>query len=454
MPSKVDQKFKDIIDLVSNWMDYQCYIKRVPSVSFGIIKGNDLIYSNNYGFSNLEKRTPSNNNTTYRIASISKVFTSVAILQLAEKNLLNLDDNVSKHLEWFKSDSDSNLKDITIRHILFHCSGLTRESDGNYWNDDKFPSAEEIKKYISKKPSVYPVLKLWKYSNLGYGILGLIIEKVSGKKYEVYVKENILKKLNMTHTEPDLTKDAEKYLATGYSRDIPNEKRTPFENMRTNDLISATGFLSNVEDLSKFFVALFNDNNILSPTSKKEMRRIQWEKDQTVKWGLGLQIVKLKDTTIYGHGGGFSGYITSVGYSPDYSLGFIVLTNCIDGLAALYLNCMFNITTTIINNYESYGSNTKDSKVDLNKYVGRYGSRWGNFDVRKINNTLIIFDSAYLDPFLGVSVLEYKKEDTFTIKSADGLGKPGEDVRFVFSGNKVKKVFMGYTDAEPVVIKR
>ena len=453
MLSKIDPKLKDAIDLASNWLEYQCYIKRVPGVSFGIIKDDKLVYSNNYGYSDVENNKLASNNTAYRIASISKIFTSVAILQLVEKKLLNLDDLVSKHLEWFKSDSDINLKDISIRHLLFHCSGLIRESDENYWNNDKFPTVEEIKKFISQKPSVYPVLKTWKYSNLGYGILGLVIEKVSGKKYEDYVKENIIKKLNLTHTEPDLTKDSINYLATGYSRDVPNEKRSPFQHVKTNGLISATGFLSNVEDLSKLLIALFNDNNnsILSLVSRKEMMRIQWEKDQTVKWSLGFQITKLKDTTIYGHHGGFPGFITSVGYSPNSALGIVILTNCIDGPSALWLQSMFNILITAMNNYDSYSSN---KKINLERYVGRYGSREGCFDVRKINNTLLMFNSPYLDPFYEVYVLEYKKDDTFFIKSGNGVGNIGEDVRFIFKGKKIEKVIVGFDESTPEVIKR
>jgi D-alanyl-D-alanine carboxypeptidase len=451
MSSKIDVKLRDAIDIASNWLDYISYIKRIPCVSFGIIQGESLVYTKDFGYMNIEKKSVPSNNTAYRIASISKLFTTIAILQLVEKEKLCLDDRVSKHLNWFSSDRDKNLSDITIRHLLFHCSGLTREADSNYWINDKFPDAAQIKTYISKKSTVYASLENWKYSNLGFGILGLIIEKISGKKYTDYVTENIIKKLHMTHTEPDLTNNAINYLATGYSMDIPNQARKPFNHVKTKNLAPATGFLSTVEDLSKFLVALFNDNNILSSLSKKEMRRIQWEKDQTIKWGLGVQITKLKDTTIYGHSGGFQGYITSIGYSPDKKLGIIVLTNCIDGQAQLLMNSLFNMIITVMNNYDSYKS---DKKINLDKYTGRFGSRWGNFDIRKINGKLIMFSSNYLDPFYGVDVLEYKKDNTFIIKTGDGFGNMGEDVHFLFTGNKVKKVIVGYSENEPVHIKR
>ena len=228
MFSKIDPKLNDAINIASNWLDYISYSRRIPSVSLGIIFGTRLVYSENFGFSDVEKRKKSSCDTAYRIASISKTFTAVAIFQLAEKRLLSLDDPVVKHLEWFKSDSDNNLEHITIRQILCHASGLARETDCNCFLDDKFPDAEHIKKYISKNPTIFSPYEIWKYSNLGYCILGLLIEQVSGKSYEEYITEHIIRKLNMSRTWPNFSEKLKSYLAKGYSNDVPNKKRKPF----------------------------------------------------------------------------------------------------------------------------------------------------------------------------------------------------------------------------------
>jgi CubicO group peptidase (beta-lactamase class C family) len=447
---KITSEFVDIIDIVSNWIDYNCYIRRIPCVSLGIISGDKLIYTGHFGFKNLKTKELATNNTAYRIASISKLFTAVAIMQLVQEKKLNLDDLVSEHLDWFKSNSDKNLSEITVRNILFHCSGLTRES-GSYWIDDKFPNLESIKQFISDSPTAYTPLEKWKYSNLGFGILGAIIEKISGKTYPEYVKKNILDRLNMDNSAPDWNFASKIDLATGYSRDIPDKLRMPFANINTNSLAAATGFVSTVPDLSNFIISLFNDQILLPNNLKKEMLRIQWEKDASVKWGLGVYISKLKDTTIYGHSGGFPGYITSIGYSKEFKIGIIVLTNCIDGAAQGLLNTSFNISTGIINNYSNYNS---DKKINLNKYIGRFQSRWGVFEIRKINNTLVMFDSNSPDPLANLSVLTHQDKDVFLIKSGDGFGRIGELMQFIFDKGKVTKVRVGASESEILIIER
>jgi len=444
----LDKKSKDIIDLVSNWVDYMGFSKRIPSVSVGIIIDDKLIFNDSYGFKNLKSRKRPTKDTAYRIASISKIFTTVAILQLSEQGKLSINDRVSKHLDWFKS---KNYKDITIRQLLFHCSGLSRENDSKHWNDDEFPGKKKIINYIKNSKPIYRPMKNWKYSNLGFSILGMVIEQVSGKKYNYYVTDNIIKKLGLKHTEPDLSNKSKTYLATGYSRDIPNQKREAFDHINTKDFSPATGFLSTVEDLSKFLVALFNDKSILSNQSKKEMRKVHWKKDKTIKWGLGLRITKLNDITIYGHSGGFPGYQTSMDYSPEHNIGVIVLTNSIDVPASLLINSIFNMITHIYNNYDSYKAK---GKIDLEKYTGRFGSRGGDSDIRVINDKLIIYDSANLIPFEECAVLEHIKDDTFVIKKGDEFGHLGETVKFIFENGKVKKVIVGHFEMTPVKIKR
>ncbi len=446
-----DNRIREALAIIDSWFNYFTFIKKVPCASLGIIKDGKLIFNKSYGYKNLETKEKASKNESYRIASISKLFTTISILQLVEKNKINLDDPVVKHLEWFNSSTDNNLKNITIRHLLFHCSGLTRENDSNHWCNDKFPTKEEIKRYISGNPTSYAPLEKWKYSNLGFSILGLIIEKVSGVNYQEYVKIEIIKKLELTFTEPDLTEESKKHLVTGYTRDFPNKERKAFNHTQTKDFAAATGFISNVEDLSKFIVAFFNNSSLLKDLSKKEMKRIQWEKDANTKWGLGLEITKNHNAVVYGHGGNFQGYSSSLGYTPDLNLGVIVLANCIDCPATLFMNSVFSIIAEMINNYDSLSAN---KEVDLSKYEGRFESRWGDMDIRKVNKKLIMYYLDTLNPFENVNILEHKEKDTFKIVQGDGYGQIGEEVQFIFNNGNISKVIVGSFELEPLNIQR
>src|SRR3989344_5695335 len=247
---------KYAVKIIDAWLPSKIQYDRIPALSVGLVHNGKIVYKRGFGFADVESLEPATPNTCYRIASISKTFTAVAIMQLAEQGKLHLDDKIHKYLPWFKSrskDSDSN--NITIRQILSHTAGVFRDGNTPHWADDKFPDITGLQKSISKAV-VFENLTRFKYSNFGFALLGEVVKKISGVSYNEYVSENIIKKLGMERTAPDLTKENEGWLAKGYSRSIPNKEREAFHHIPTNAYASATGFLSNVSDLAKYLSAL------------------------------------------------------------------------------------------------------------------------------------------------------------------------------------------------------
>lgn len=434
------EKINCIIKIVDTWLDYQQFIKKIPGLSAGIIYKDKIIFSKGYGYSNMEQKKRTTNKTLYRIASISKLFTAISIMQLVEKEKIQLDDHVSKHIPWLKNK-------ITIRQLLTHSSGIDRDGNTPHWIDNKFPDIEKIKKHIKEGAVVYPPIEKFKYSNLGYTILGQLIEAVSGTSYKNYVQKNIINKINLKDTYPDIEKKAENKLATGYMRDIPNLKRNKCQNPSTKSMASAAGFISNVNDLCKFMHAQFLTNNLLlNKETKKEMQRIQWIEEnpnENITWGIGYEIWKLDDTTLRGHGGGFPGFITQIGFDREKGIGAVVLTNSLGNDPHELTNGVFHIIHYILKNYDSF-KKMKVKNANLKKYEGRLYETWGEIEVVEINKSLNIFYPMNSRPLKEISKLKHKKGNTFILEIGGNFDYIGEEVVFEFNkSNQLIKAKIG-----------
>ncbi|MGB2696675.1 MAG: serine hydrolase domain-containing protein, partial [Candidatus Zixiibacteriota bacterium] len=183
--SPVDNpEVKAAIEVFDAWCQHTVYNREQPGVSIGIVYDQDLIWAKGYGYADLENEIPATPSTAYRIASITKLFTATAILQLRDAGKLQLDDPVAKHLDWFHLDDtfdDSPV--ITIRHLLTHTSGLPRELNALYWDDMNFPEHGEFIDMFQEASTILPRETELKYSNVAFNVLGEVVASVSGKPY-------------------------------------------------------------------------------------------------------------------------------------------------------------------------------------------------------------------------------------------------------------------------------
>ena len=198
-------QYTDAFRLIDTWIEAQREYKKIPSISLAVVSDQDIIWSKAFGMANMDSRQAASTGTLYSICSISKLFTSVAIMQLYDAGKLRLDDNIEAILPNYKLKQQfKESGPITIRSLLTHSSGLPRESDFPYWTgpDFPFPTQEQMIARLSEQQTLYPSSTIFQYSNLGLTLLGEVVEKLSGKKFDDYVEENILKplRLNSTHT--------------------------------------------------------------------------------------------------------------------------------------------------------------------------------------------------------------------------------------------------------------
>ena len=169
--------------LFSAWMEGQLAYRGLPGVAVGVVYDQQLVWSQGFGFADVKNRVPMTPQVKFRIASHSKMFAAIAIMQLREEGKIRLDDPVEKFLPWFKAkpagDDDGV---ITIEQLLSHTSGLQREA-GDHWTSYNFPSEEEIKRLYSDRQAAFAPNVRWKYSNLAFAVAGLVVEQITGQKW-------------------------------------------------------------------------------------------------------------------------------------------------------------------------------------------------------------------------------------------------------------------------------
>lgn len=302
--------------------------------------GNALEYIGTNGFSDKDRHTKNSTDTCFRIASLTKQFTAVAVMQLVEEGKLSLDDTIDKYFPSYKYG-----KKITVKNLLTMTAGIkdyiNKDGDTNTYAYSESQieykvsaenSAKKNKKAVmdwifDQKLNFEPDEK-YMYSNSAYFLLGDIIEQVSKTSYEKYIKENILKPSGMMNTGFESTDK----LAVGY-QDIYDNAWTLYPGVG----YSATGLISNVPDLLKWVDALCT-NKLISEKSFKEMTT-------PYKGNYGYGFVVSKDNDIISHTGKIDKYNAAISFTKDENQIFIALSNYSNSSP---INLFNNIQKTLV----------------------------------------------------------------------------------------------------------
>jgi CubicO group peptidase (beta-lactamase class C family) len=215
-PDRID-KIKKALPAIDSIFRKYAIENHFPGLAFGIVVDGQLIHKGNYGYTDIEKKTPVTSSSLFRIASMSKSFTAMAILKLRDERKLNLDDPAYKYIPELKNQKypTTDAPPITIRHLLTHGAGFPED---NPWGDRQLADTDkEFVDFLNNKISFSnPPDIAYEYSNLGFALLGKIVTKVSGMRYQDYIRENIWKPLGMKTSEWEYGNIAPDMLAHGY----------------------------------------------------------------------------------------------------------------------------------------------------------------------------------------------------------------------------------------------
>ena len=435
-----DPRVGEAIHFLELWLDAQRAYEQIPGISFAFVHDQELVWSRGFGYSDLDKKTPTTPKTIYSICSISKLFTSVAVLQLRDQGFFRLDDPVGNILPWF--DIKQTYPDgpaVTVKGLLTHSSGLPRESDHPYWTgpDFMFPTREQIIERLSHQKTLYPADKYFQYSNLGLSLAGEVIAEVSGKSYADYVTESILVPLDLKDTRPELPEHEKgRRLATGYSAITREGVRKPCPFFQARGIAPAAGYSSTVEDLAKFaswqFRLLENGGSeLLNVNTLREMHRVQWmDPDWETAWGLGFAVWRNMNETFVGHGGSCPGYRTQLLLNPKNKIATIFMANASGVNTRMFTQQAFQIVASAIKAALDSTKAAEPPDPKLKKFTGTYSVEpWGGemaVFFWKGNLAMVSFPNE--NPVDRITKLKHVEENVF--KRIRDDGELGEEVVF------------------------
>jgi CubicO group peptidase (beta-lactamase class C family) len=291
-----------------------------------IARGDEVLFKKGYGYAVIEWEIPNAPDTVFRIGSITKQFTAMAVLKLQEAGLLDIDDLICDYL----AECPDTWSEISIYHLLTHTSGLysyTNEIDQLSQLTFSDISSEEVIDTFINLPLDFEPGSNWSYSNSGYHLLGDIIQQVSGSSYNSYLRDTFFEPLGMDSTDVESNTAIISHRAEGY---VDRNTRADYLNM--NVPYSAGALISTVEDLFVWQQALYN-GQIVSEETLDHLWDRAVRVDESNRYGYGLMSLTMDGQDVIGHGGGIYGFSTFLAYLPEHKLTFIVLTNRQDGFA-------------------------------------------------------------------------------------------------------------------------
>ncbi|MBP5999849.1 MAG: beta-lactamase family protein [Sediminibacterium sp.] len=341
-------KLQAAMPLVDNL--YKAYAEKnhFPAYAFAVVLDGELLYKNVGGWANIEEKIPANGETMFRIASMSKSFTTMAILQLRDAGKLKLDDPVFIYIPSIKDQIlTKDGAPITIRHLMSHQAGFPED---NPWGDRQLSDTEAdlialIEKGLSFSNSTGAH---YEYSNLGFAMLGYIIHKVSGLTYDAYIKKAILDPLGMQHTTYEYTTISKMNLAKGYRTIKGNWVNVPL--LKDGIYGAMGGMITSIDDFAKY-VALHQaawperneaENKVIKRSTVREMHQpytfidlnpnYQFPSGKklatTSSYSYGLNWMHdAEGKTSIGHSGGLPGFGSNWRFMPEYGLGVIFFAN-------------------------------------------------------------------------------------------------------------------------------
>lgn len=289
-----------------------------------VVKDGKTLFRGGIGFANIDQGEKISPTHLFRIGSITKTFTAVAILQLAEQGKLDISDPIQNYLP----DYPKNEQTISIEHLLTHTAGIkpyTGMAEVAHLQD-KAATPEQIIDVFKDAPTEFTPGEQYQYNNYGYILLGAIIEQVSGMRYGAYLEKAIFKPLGMKDTYFGDVQEATKEQAIGYEQDNGAYQYAPYLNM--NIPYAAGGLVSTVDDLYKWMQALQANEVISKSGLQKAFSPYQLEGGVSTPYGYGWQLGELYGQQVVGHDGVIQGFLSNMIYLPEEDLFVAVLSNC------------------------------------------------------------------------------------------------------------------------------
>ena len=444
----VSPGYELIVEKLQDAINYEIDGKDLNAISIALVNDQKVLWAQGFGYQDPKNLIPADANTVYRVGSVSKLFTDMAIMQRVENKELDLDAPIQKYLPDFTPNNPYDIS-ITLRQLMSHRSGLIREpKSGNYFADDEVSLKKTVESIIGST-LVHPPESKTKYSNAAIAVVGYTLESVFKTPYVDYMKKNVLEKIGMSNSSFAPNKKIHSRLAKAkmWSYDGREFPAPTFE----LGMIPAGSLYAPVTDLAKFLKLLFSDGvgekeNVISPNTLKEMVTPQFGGDYTRGYGIGFALSKHQGYQKIGHGGAIYGFSTQLSALPEIKLG-VVTASSVD---------ITNSITTKLSNYAldlliahkknlslpNYKKTSAISKNLAESYVGHYVNNNAQIDIELRGNQTVLVTDFFEVPLRknneGIIADGRLIQDSYKIKKSEG-GLLVNEKKY-FKENKPQKV--------------
>ena len=450
----------------------------IPGLAIVIVKDGKVVVMKGYGVRDLETKDPVDENTLFMIASNSKLFTATSLAQLEYDKKLSLEDKITKYFPWYRTYDSTTTTLVTIRDMLSHHLGTkTFQGDFTFWNS--LYSRDSLMYKMRLLKPIGNFRQQWGYCNTCFLTAGQIIEKVTGKPWEVYVYDSIMEPLGMLNTHAlgnnmEQMPNAARPYSNSFYADL---QALPYDNV--DNLAPAGSIVSNVKDISKWLLmqldsGRYNGKQIIPWAAIRRTRDmntiINSRKNAFLPYhyygyGLGVFMSDYGGKQVYEHTGGADGFVTNTCFVPEENLGIAIFTNndnqsffemlryqVLDAYLGLPYRNYSNLTLgnfmegrkQLLTELDGYKErvNNKKPPFSLSAYTGAYTNPvFGNMSIRIIGGDVVVkFSQHNL-----AATLQYMNNNEWLItynNPAYGIFP----VHFVTDGSKVVSVDIKVND--------
>lgn len=323
------EAYREAVAKLRTYINDELTQKNIPALSIAVVDDQGIVWAQGFGFADREKKHPATAQTIYRVGSVSKLLSDMALVQLIEQGKLQLDDDIATVVPNFRPNNPFG-KPITLRQLMNHQSGLVRESPvGNYF-DASAPSLAQTVESLNATTLVHPPGSRTKYSNAAVAVVGYVVEAVTKKSFAEYIRTELLGPLQMNSSS---------YLATDWTRErMAAADMWSYDGRRflapdlTMGALPAGNLYSTVIDLSHFMQAIFNDGQydgqqIISGELLNEMLGTPGPDKKQRSFGIGFAVGDFDGSPTFEHGGAIYGFATQFRGIKSKKIGVIAVAS-------------------------------------------------------------------------------------------------------------------------------
>lgn len=427
-PSDPRLVLRSIASYLADWATFQAEYRGATGLQLAVAHGDEVIVDLAWGSADVVTGEAMTAEHLFRIASHSKTMTAVIVLRLVEEGRLRLDDHAGAIVSEL---ADSAVATVTVRELLGHQGGIIRDSsDGDFWQWNRpFLDREQLLDVLCEEGNVFASNEHFKYTNIGYGLLGVIVERATGSTYSELGEELVVRPLGLERTGPEYAPERAAVYASGHTgRTAYGDPRRVIPHVDTRAMAAATGWYSTAREMTKYGQAhVFGDESLITDPSKRLMQReesrVTVRGREIGRYGLGLELRKIGDREVVGHSGGYPGHITRTWIDPKEGLVVSGLTNSVDGPADAIVTGIIQIMDLALK-----AAAEKPAPIPAGVGItGRFANLWGVTDVVDLGGILHAIQARMPEPATAHQRL-VPDGDRLVLEAVPGFGPTGESV--------------------------